>query len=176
MPAKNQQIADDSIQTPSRITPLHVCDRETSKVAGAPRAWRKLTEVEDAFRLDRLGDQDSNEARARLSAGLTYAKLWDCAQGRGQDSTQAFDFVGGGQGIPLSEAQRAAIQRMVAIEMHLGERDRTIIRAVCGTGHTPAQAIALARLRSDTRVSARLCEALDALADAIDRTAKSRRR
>lgn len=171
-----QAPADDCIQTPSRITPLHVCDRETSKVAGAPRAWRKLTELEDAYRLDRLGPQDSNDARSRLCAGATYTKLWDAAQSPGRDSTAAFDFVGGGQGLPLTEAQRAAISRLVAIEMHLGQRDRTIIRAVCGTGHTPAQAMVLACLPKDTRTSARLCEALDALADAVDRTAKSKRR
>lgn len=169
--------ASGEVQSPSLVTPLHVQDRETSKVAGAPRAWRKMTQLEASYQQERLGARDSNDARKRLEAGMTYTELWDCAQSAGRDSTAVFD-VGRcmGSGTPISERQRGAITRLVQIEMHLGQRDRTIIRAVCATGHSPAEAIALARLDKDTRVTARFCEAMDALADAIERTAKSRRR
>lgn len=167
----------DEVQTPSRITPLHAQDRETSTVAGSPRAWRKMTQLDNAYMQERLGARDSNDARRRLSAGTTYTELWDCAQSAGRDSTAVFD-VGRsmGSGTPLSERQRAAISHLVAVEMHLGQRDRTIIRAVCAYGHSPVEAMALAKLGQDTRVTARLCEAMDALADALDRTAKSVRR
>ncbi len=167
---------DTEIQTPSIITPLHVQDRETSKVAGAPKAWRKLTQIEIAFRQDRFGPQSSKDARDRLGSGQFYTKMWDTAQRAGKDSTEAFEFLSGGQGLPITEAQQGAIRRLVAIELHLGQRDRTIIRAVCGSGHTPAEAMNAAKLPADTRVTARLCEALDALTDAIERTAKSRPR
>lgn len=167
----------DETQTPSIITPLHVQDVETSKVAGAPRAWRRMQQLEAAYKQERLGAVDSNVARDRYAAGSLYTKLWDCAQSAGRDSTQNFGSGGyGGSGLPLTEAQRSAIRRLVAIEMHLGQRDRTIIRAVCALGYSPAEAMDQAKLGKDTRVTPRMCEALDALADAVDRTQKSRPR
>lgn len=166
----------EEIQAPIIVTALHVQDRETSKVAGAPRAWRRMTQLEAAYQQERMGARDSNEARARYSAGATFTRLWDTAQSAGRDSTEAFDFAGGGQGLPIALAQQDAIRRLVAIELHLGMRDRTIIRAVCAYGHSPAEAIALAKLCKDTRVTARFCEALDALADAIERTEKRGRK
>lgn len=167
---------DEQVAAPAVITHLHVRDRETSTSAGAPRAWRKMTEIENAFMQERLGARGSNEARDRLEAGTIYARLWDTSQSRSKDSTEAFFVDGGGDGKNISEAQASAIRRLVAIEMHLGARDRIIIRCVCAFGNSPKEAMAQAKLCSDTRVSARLCEAMDALADAIDRTAKSRAR
>lgn len=168
---------DESIQAPARLTELHVQERETSKVAGAPRAWSKLTPIELAYRQGRLGDLDSKDARSRLGAGCQYADLWARAQKAGRDCTAGFD-VGRvmGSGVPLTEAQSAALARLVRVEMHLGPKDRMVIRAVCAWGHSPVEAMAMAKMPTDTRVSARLCESMDALADALDRTAKSRRR
>lgn len=168
--ARDDQPAD--IQGPAKILHLHVQDRETSKVAGAPRAWRKLSQLYNAYQLERLGPLDSGEARSRLTAGEIFTKLWDTAQSAGRDSTQALDGAGSNGGTPLSEVQRAAIQRLVSIELHLGMRDRAIIRAVCAYGHSPREAMVMAKMPSDTRVTARFCEALDALADAVDRTEK----
>lgn len=169
----DMEIPAEEIATPSRITPLHVQDRETSKVAGSPRAWRKMQQLEAAYLQERLGARDSNDARNRYAAGNQYTVLWDCAQSAGRDSTAAFDFAGcRGSGGSLGEAQRAALARLVRIEMHLGARDKIIVRAVCALGHSLSEAIALANLGKDVRVSSRVCEALDALADAIDRTAR----
>lgn len=165
----------DEILGPVIITPLHVQDRETSKVAGAPRAWRRLTQIEQAYLQERLGARDSNEARDRLAAGMFFMRTFDCSQRGTRDSTEAFDHCGGGQRLPITEAQQAALARVAAIEKHLGARDLVIVRDVLAFGNSPVQAMAHARLPKDTRVSARFCEALDALADAIDRTAKSRR-
>lgn len=167
---------DLEIQGPAIITKLHVQDRETSTVAGAPRAWRKLSQLENAYQLERLGPKDSGGARDRREAGQIFSGLWDTSQAAGKDSTLALDGAGGTAGIPLSEAQTDAIQRLVQIEMHLGMRDRTIIRAVCAYGHSPKEAMHQARMPMDTRVTARFCEALDALIDAIERTAKRGRR
>lgn len=166
---------DEEIQTPSRITELHVQDRETSTVAGAPRAWRKRSQLENAFELERLGPKDSGAALQRLSAGMSFTQLWDTAQSAGRDSTAALDGAGGGGGTPLPERVRGAIQRLVQVELHLGRNDRTIIRSVCAYGFTPVEAMARCGLSNETRVTARLCEALDALVDAFERTAKSKR-
>lgn len=168
--------ADDSeqIATPSLITPLHVQDRETTKVAGAPRAWRKMSIIEHCYQQLRLGALKSNDAMRRLDAGVLYTELWDRAQSAGRDSTAGFDAVRCmGSGLPVTEAQASAIQRLIRIEMHLGGNDRTIIRSVCALGYSPAEAMTRARLGNDTRVTARLCEALDCLAEACERTQKS---
>ena len=166
----------DEIQGPAIVTALHVQDRETSKVAGSPKAWRKISPLENAYLQERLGLIDSDDAKKRLSAGVQYTELWDCAQSHGKDSTARFDLGRSSHpSLPLTERQRAAVARLVQTEMHLGQRDRTIIRAVCAWGHSPSEAMTIAKLPSDTRVSARLCEAMDALSDALERTAKSER-
>lgn len=164
---------DQPIQGPAVITQLHVQDRETSTVAGAPRAWRRLSQLEHAYHLERLGARDSGEARDRLDAGRTFTTIWDAAYSAGSDSTQAIGSPGVFRKLPFSERQREALRRLAAIELHLGVRDITILRAVLAHGHSPKEAIALARLCKDTRVTARFCEALDSLADAIERTEKS---
>jgi len=165
----------DEIQAPSVITELHVQDRETSKVAGAPRAWRKLTHLEAAYQQERLGARDSAEARSRFVAGSEYTRLWDTAQSAGRDSTAAFDSGRCmGSGLPLTLAQTDAIRRLVSIDLHLGLRDRAIMRALA-TGHSFAEAIGFAKLCKDTRVTARICESLDAVSDALDRTEKRKR-
>jgi hypothetical protein len=167
----------EEIQQPSIITPLHVQDRETSTVAGAPRAWRKQSQLEAAYMQERLGARDCKDARDRYDAGRLYTMLWDCSQKAGRDSTAGFDVVRCmGSGLPLTEHQASAIRRVVAIDMHLSLRDRTIIRAVLAYGYTPAEAMGRAKLGKDTRVSARFCEALDSLVDAVERTAPSKRR
>lgn len=159
----------DEIAAPSRIDASFIQDRETSTVAGAPRAWRKRSELQAAYECERLGPKDSADAFNRLTAGNTYTQIWDCSQSAGRDSTAAFDVVRCmGSGIPLTERQATAVRLLVAIEMEMGANDRTIARAVLGLGYTAAEAIRLARLSIDTRVSARLCECLDALASAIE--------
>lgn len=176
--ANEQLAALDEIQEPVLITPLHVQDRTLSKVAGSPQGWRKMSIIEHAYHHERLGEKDSNAARDRLSAATFFTKIWDCAQKAGRDSTASLNAGGyGGSGLPLTEAQESAIQRLVRIEMHLGRNDRLIVRGVCAWGYTMNEAVhELAKLQRDTRVSGRVCEALDALADAIERTAKSARR
>lgn len=170
--------AEEEIASPVLITPLHVQDRTLSKVAGSPQGWRKMSVIEHAYEHERLGAKDSNGARDRLSAATFFTKIWDCAQKAGRDSTASLNAGGyGGSGLPLTEAQQSAIRRLVAIEMHLGRNDRMIVRGVCAWGYTLNEAVHdLAKLQRDTRVSGRVCEALDALADAIERTAKSARR
>lgn len=164
----------DEPEMPVLMTPLHVQDRTLSKVAGSPQGWRKMSIIEHAFEQERLGAKDSNKARERLSAATFFTKIWDCSQRAGRDSTASLNAGGyGGSGLPLTEAQQSAIQRLVAIEMHLGRNDRLIVRGVCAWGYSLNEAVhELAKLQRDTRVSGRVCEALDALADAIERTDK----
>lgn len=172
----------DEVQGPAVVTPLHVRARPATNDDMRPitgtSAWSKLTIIEQCYEHGRLGEKSSNLAKDRYNAGKFYTKLWDLSQKAGRDSTAGFD-VGRsmGSGIPLTEAQSDAVARLVAIEMKLGANDRTIVRAVCALGYQPNEAIhGLCKLSSETRVTPRLCEALDALLDAIERTAKSKRR
>lgn len=177
-PARASASADrDEIATPSLITPLHKKDRVLKHYAGSPSAWRKMTQLEHAYQQERLGAKGSKAAYRRLCAGNQYTELWDCAQTAGRDSTANFDLGRSmGSGTPLSEAQRDAIRDLVTIEMRLGRNDRTIIRSVCGTGHSPSDAMKLAGLCTDTHTTARLCEALDTLADVCERMHRNKKR
>lgn len=159
----------EPIVGPAVVGTLHVQDRLLDKRPGAPVAWRKLSHLDAAFKAGRLGPVDSAEAFRRKTAGQKYTLIWDTAQSPGRDSTQQMDSAGGGTGMPISMVQREAFQTLASLECALSPNDRTIIRAVCGTGHSPAEAMKLARLHCDTRVSARLCEALDSLASVIEK-------
>lgn len=165
------------VVAPAVITPLHVQDVETSKVVGSPRAWRKLTVMQQAYRQGRLGPIKSECALARVDAANQYTDWWFSSQRASRDST-ALLLAGrcGGKGEPASETVREAQARISAIENHLGRNDRAIVRSVCVMGHTIAEAMVVAGLPKETRVSPRLIEAMDALIDAIERTDRRNRR
>lgn len=170
LPVASAASAPEVVVGPSKVTELHALDRPTDKRPGAPMAWRKLSHLQAAFEQSRLGPMDSDAAHRRRWAGETYTRLWDTAQSPGRDSTQQMDGAGGTvNGMPVSIRQHEAFQKLFALENALSPNDKTIVRAVCGTGHSPAEAMKLARLNSDTRVSARLCEALDSLANLCEK-------
>jgi hypothetical protein len=77
-----QRDASQDIASPSKITPLHVRSREISKVAGAPRAWKKLSQLQAAYLQERLGPKASDLARDRLAAGNAYTKLRLLSEGQ----------------------------------------------------------------------------------------------
>lgn len=159
-----------AVQAPAVITPLHVRDRETSIVAGSPKGWRKWTPLEAAYEQGKLaGGNPRFDAARRFAAGQEYAKLWDTAQSSGRDSTQALNVSrGGGSGLPMTQAQADAVRALVAIESRMGQRDRVIIRMVCGHGHFPSEAVALVSAGYMKATTPRFQEALDALVEAID--------
>jgi len=165
-------IKDDTQEPvgPAVVTALHVRDRPISKDAGAKLAWRKWTPLEAAFEHGKLsGGSPRYDAAARFAAGQHYASLWDTAQSSGRDSTQALNVSrGGGNGIPLSQAQSDAVKALVALHCHLGQRDRIIIRMVCGEGHFPSEAVATVSTDYAKATSARFRESLDALCEAFE--------
>ena len=70
----------------------------------------------------------------------------------------------------LSQGQMSALRALAAVEARLGERDRAIIRMVCGEGFAPVEAVRAA-CGDDYKhtTAARFREALDALTDAFGR-------
>ena len=169
MPRPAAQEQDpDQLAGPAIITPLHVQDRHLSKVAGTPRGWRKRTPLEAYYDQGKLeGGNGKYDARTRKEAGTAYTALWDTAQSAGRDSTQAINLSRGTGGAGISHSQSDAIRSLIAVESHLGQRDRAIIRSVCGCGDEPHEAIAKISPDYTKATSARFRESLDALADAL---------
>jgi hypothetical protein len=163
---------DDEVQTPAKISELHVLgrpatDRDMKPVTGK-QAWTKWTPLEAAYHGGKLGEKDSSDARSRLNAGLTYSAIWDAAQSAGRDSTQALNISRGTGGGGFSQAQSDSIKALVTIDSHLGQRDRIIIRMTCGEGHFPSEAVAMVSPDYAKATTARFKEALDALADVLE--------
>ena len=167
---------DDEVASPAKITELHVLarpatDRDMKPVIGK-QAWTKWTPLEAAYHNGKLGEKDSSDARSRLNAGLTYASIWDTAQSAGRDSTQALNISRGSGGGGFSQAQSDSIKALVAIDSYLGQRDRIIVRKVCGEGCLPSEAVALVSTDYKHVTYARFREALDALETAIEESRK----
>lgn len=174
-PAKQPDQDQSEPVGPAVVTRLHVQNRPVSKEAGAKLAWVKWTPLEAAFEHGKLEGGDKRySADARLAAGKHYTTLWDLAQSSGRDSTHALNVNrGGGNGLPLTQAQSDAIRSLVTIESHMGQRDRIICRMVLGQGHFPSEAVAMVSPDYTKATSPRFREALDALADALEAARKS---
>jgi len=172
--------SDDEVVGPAVVSELHVLGRPATDKDNKPvigkTAWTKWTPLEAAYHNGKLGEKDSSDARSRLNAGLTYASIWDTAQSGGRDSTQALNVSRSSGGGSTSQAQSDSIKALVAIDSHLGQRDRIIIRMVCGEGHFPSEAVAMVSPDYAKATTARFKEALDALADALETVRRNPRR
>lgn len=162
---------------PAVVTDLHTRARDISVVAGSPKGWNKWTPLEAFFDKRRKASPSEKltaEDIVRFNAGQQYTVLWDTAQSSGKDSTQSLNVSrGGGSGLPLSQRQHDAIRALVAVESHLGQRDRIIIRMVCGQGSFPSEAVAMVGTGYAKATTPRFLEALDALADSFEAVRKA---
>ena len=155
---------------PAVITPLHARDRIVSPVAGAAKAWRKLSALEAAYARGQLAGGNARfTAAQRLEAGQRYAHVFAACEAQGRDSTQAMNVSRSYGGAPLGMGQRAAMERLREIESAMGANDAAIVRKVCGEGHTPAEAVRLVCGDYRDTVTARFREALDCLAGTLRR-------
>jgi hypothetical protein len=80
---------------------------------------------------------------------------------------------GGSPSLTLSQAQMDAMRELISVESHLGERDRKIIRMVCGFGEWPSKAVAMVSPDYEKATIPRFKESLDALIEAFE-TARRR--
>ena len=139
-------------------------------MAGAARAWRKLSPLEAAHAKGQLaGGNPKFTAAQRFEAGQRYAAIFAACESGGRDSTQLLNVSRSYGGAPLGMGQRAAMEKLRAIDAAIGGNDAAILRKVCGEGHTPAEAVRLVCGDYRDTVTARLREALDALLSAWDR-------
>lgn len=173
----NPKPQDDGIDGPAVEDRLHVWERPATDDQMRPIIGKfgctKWTPLEAAYQNGKLGDKDSSDARSRLNAGLTYSGIWDTAQSAGRDSTQALNVSRSSGGGSISQAQSDSIKALVAIESHLGQRDRIIIRMVCGEGHFPSEAVAMVSPDYAKATMPRFRESLDCLIEAIEKWRKN---
>lgn len=145
----------------------HVRDRIVSPVAGAARAWRKLSPLEAAYARGQLAG-GKHGASERLAAGQRYARIFAASEAQGRDSTQLMNISRSYGGTPLGESQRGALEKLRALHAAMGGNDAMIVRLVCGEGYTPAEAVR--RVCGDgyrDATLARFREALDAVVGVI---------
>lgn len=171
MKPTSAQRVPEVIEGPAKETGLHVWNRPATDDHMRPIVGRmactKWTPLEAAYHQGKLGEKDSADARSRLNAGLTYAGHWDGAQASGRDSTQALNIsrsIGAGSD---NSSRTIAAANLATIEAALSQRDRIIIRMVCGEGHFPSEAVALVSPDYAKATVPRFREALDALAEVI---------
>jgi hypothetical protein len=150
------------------VTQLHRQDRPVSKEAGAKLAWRSASTLEACYDKGQLGGGSPKyEAEARYEAGLFYAGLYASAQPSGRDSTQALNVSRSANPGAESETRSDAWTKLIAIDSHMGQRDRLIVRMVCGDNHWPSEAVRLVCADYRHTVAARFRESLDSLIEAI---------
>ncbi len=153
---------------PAVTTPQHVRDRVVSPAAGASKAWRKLSPLEAAYAKGQLaGGNPRVTAAQRFEAGQRYAAIFAACESQGRDSTQLLNVSRSYGGAPLGMGQRAAMDKLRAVEAVMGANDAAIVRKVCGEGFTPAEAVRSVCGDYRDTVTARFREALDALANAF---------
>lgn len=159
----------EEIQGPAIIRDHHRQDREVSKVAGAPRAWRSASPLEAAFDMGKLdgGANRKWSAIDRFEAGKRYASLCAQTEPQGRDSTMGLH-VSRSTGSGAAEQTRHDAGKAVAsLNAYVGPHNRIILRMVCCEGYLPSEAVKLACGDYKHTVAARFRESLDALCEAF---------
>lgn len=159
---------------PAVILPLHIQDRPVSKEVGAKLAWRTACTLEACYDKGQLaGGAPKYSPEARFEAGLFYARLYDTCQPSGRDSTQSLNISRSSKPGAETDARADAWSKLIVIDSLLGQRDRMIVRMVCGENETPAVAVRLVCADYRHTVAARFRESLDSLIEAIEAGRKS---
>lgn len=164
----------DEIQSPAIVRPSHIQDRELTTVAGGPRGWRNVSPLQAAFAKGQLyGGNRKYDGLQRLDAGTVYSDTFALSQSSGRNILDLSSHGRGG-GLPYSIAQGQALCEIAVLDSHLGIRDRTIIRKVCGEGASLAEAVALACGPDFAKATLpRFRESLDALIEALEASRRS---
>jgi len=173
----------EEIEAPAKITADHVQNRAfvievpdgAKRVIAPGKGWRRLSPLEQAFLRGQLaGGAAKYDAQARFEAGKRYGEMFAVAQSSGRDSTDMDRISRSGGGASISDSQAQAIRRLIAVESRMSERDRAIIRMVCGQGFFPSEAVRQVCADYRHTIPARLREALDGLVDAFEAARRER--
>ena len=174
MTKKGKAQQPEAIDGPAILRAFHV-KRPIGVLAGARSGWKNIAEhpLTLAFEKGQLGRGDPRYTpEMRLEAGNKYRELCEQLATSGRDSTNVERIYGARSDDAVSEFRIDAIRKLATIDKHLKERDRKIVRHVCGDGWWPSEAVrdACGHGHYDKAVIPRFVEALDALLDAISKT------
>lgn len=171
---KADQVRIDYPEEPAVVTVLHVQDRVTSTVAGAPKAWRKRTPFDKLFDDGRLeGGLPANSAKDRYMAGLIYADLFLLVEPSGKDSTDVDRVNKSLNGLPFSQCQATAGRTLAAIQRHMAPKDHRIVMMVCGQEYQAAEAVRIVCGGFKDTVTDRFREAVDGLIEGMAEARKA---
>jgi hypothetical protein len=182
---RHRSSKDEEIEGPAKIGCDHVRNRgfvieigegaRTKRVAAPGKAWRRLSPLEQAFLRGQLaGGAPKYDAQGRFEAGKRYGEMFAIAQSSGRDSTDMDRISKSGGGASISDSQAQAIRRLIAVESRMSERDRAIVRMVCGQGFFPSEAVRQVCADYRHTIPARLREALDGLVEAFESARRER--
>jgi hypothetical protein len=167
-PQTTEEVIGPAVETNLHVWRRPATDDEMRPILGKV-ACSKLTPLEVAYERGQLkgGNPKYNED-ARVNAGVGYHKIFIASEKGGNDSTQALNISRSCTLGQNNDAQERAWDSRLAIESHLSQTDRTIIRMVCGEEYAPAVAIRAACNDYKHTVAARLRESLDSLIEAME--------
>lgn len=149
-----------------------VHDRQTSPVAGSPKAWRRRSPLAAAFEDGKLKGGDTRyTAENRFEAGVTFTRLYLTSQAPSKDSTQALNLSRGGASSHSARADAIADSHrcLESVRRGVGGRDWSILVSVLGEGEKAATAVCRAcGAGYENIIMVRFREALDSLIEALD--------
>ena len=147
------------VDGPSRLRPQHSLDREISPVAGAPRAFRKVSPLERAFEQGHISERQRD-------IGKLYAENFEKANYTGVNILDTSRIRGSGANTSLSQERLDARGWLSKIENNLGPNDTAILRKVLGEWWEACEAIAFILGESYRRATVpRFREAMEALSN-----------
>lgn len=167
----------DNIQQPAIITSRfekRPATNDDGKVIPGKEAYREICQFKQALDAGKLDDPESKyTAHDRYLVAKGYEKYFAQSEATGTvDSTQKLNIVRSSKPGDGNTDRTHAWNMRLALEARLGERDRIIIRSVCGQGHSPAEGVRLVSTGYKHTVWARFREALDSLCEAFEAVRK----
>lgn len=162
---------------PAILRETHVVDEHAEGSSGARRHWRNLGEhpLTLAYARGKLGALphawqkpcNACDACRRAAAGEKFRWCFERLHAFGRDSTLSEPGVHGTRA-ELGTSQEAAGQAMARLRARMGEKNYAIVESFCGHAFSARDSLVKAGIPfGNDSVFARLCEALDDLAEAM---------
>lgn len=151
----------EPVDGPARLRPQHSLDRDISPVAGAPKAFRKVSPLDRSFEAGQITERQHE-------IGLRYSENFEQSNYTGINLLDPGRVKGSGGSIALPQKRLDARKWLTLVERSLGPNDIAILRLVLGEWWFPSDAIAkiCGEKYRKMGVVCRFREAMEALEDA----------
>lgn len=133
---------------------------------------KRLRRIDDhpltlAYERGRLAWPGAYSASDRFAAANRFREAFETLLRSGRDSSQMIGGGSGGPGGGFCDAQEYAGRTLARTKTALKPKDYIIVQRLCGEGWSMAEAVKQAVPTHPNAVTARVCEALDELVDAM---------